>query len=131
MVLSILSVSSRRPSRRPSSLCRASNPLPQLAGLLGAPGGFPAGELRPRSRRTLTDGSPAVFEEGVDGALGYEVPAPIVLVGLQLPAVDHLPDAAVGDPEDARDLAGGVGVLFRRPVAGPTAPGYTQNRQPP
>ena len=51
-------------------------------------------------------------EHGVDGALGDPVPPAPVGLGLQIPAVDHLPDAPVRHLEDAGGLAGGVGVLL-------------------
>src|SRR5829696_2842671 len=44
--------------------------------------------------------------------LRYQVPAALVCRGLKLPAVDHLPDAAVRNLEDPGGLAGGIGLLL-------------------
>ena len=47
----------------------------------------------------------------MDGPLRYQVPAALVLAGLELVAVYHLAYGAVGDLQDPGGLAGGVDVV--------------------
>ena len=73
----------------------------------GAPGILLGGDLR-RPRRA----SPALLEHGVHDPLWYQVAAALILVGLELAAVDHLPNAPVRYLEDPGGLAGRVGIFL-------------------
>ena len=62
---------------------------------------------------SFTTGKISVFlEHCVHGPLGYQVTTSLVLVSLELAAVDHLPNAPVCYPEDPGSLAGRVDVFL-------------------
>ncbi len=71
----------------------------------------------PRLDSSAGDGAPPLLEHGVNGTLRDQVTAALVLAGLQLPAVDHLPDAPIRDLQDAGRLASCVFVLLHCPPA--------------